>query len=153
MIININNAKVNYSSEKKNYFWRFKSENKYKSGKINSFFNPEIQITNDNWENIISWAAIKLSWLIKLDDFKKIMDSFFKNMSSIIDAVTYVSQNDSSEDLRITYLPQIDKFQIISKNIKIFIIWDEIELFSSFWKKILEKNEKISKIRWLLEYK
>jgi len=48
------------------------------------------------------------------------MDSFFKNMSSIIDAVTYVSQNDSSEDLRITYLPQIDKFQIISKNIKIF---------------------------------
>ena len=81
------------------------------------------------------------------------MDSFFKNMSSIIDAVTYVSQNDSSEDLRITYLPQIDKFQIISKNIKIFIIWDEIELFSSFWKKILEKNEKISKIRWLLEYK
>jgi hypothetical protein len=50
------------------------------------------------------------------------MDSFFKNMSSIIDAVTYVSQNDSSEDLRITYLPQIDKFQIISKNIKIFII-------------------------------
>ena len=153
LIININNAKVNYSSEKKNYFWRFKSEYKYKSGKINSFFNPEIQITNDNWANIISWAAIKLSWLIKLDDFKKIMDSFFKNMSSIIDAVTYVSQNDSSEDLRITYLPQIDKFQIISKNIKIFIIWDEIELFSSFWKKILEKNEKISKIRWLLEYK
>jgi len=153
LIININNAKVNYSSEKKNYFWRFKSEYKYKSGKINSFFNPEIQITNDNWENIISWTSIKLSWLIKLDDFKKIMDSFFKNMSSIIDAVTYVSQNDSSEDLRITYLPQIDKFQIISKNIKIFIIWDEIELFSSFWKKILEKNEKISKIRWLLEYK
>ena len=153
LIININNAKVNYSSEKKNYFWRFKSEYKYKSGKINSFVNPEIQITNDNWENVISWTSIKLSWLIKLDDFKKIMDSFFKNMSSIIDAVTYVSQNDSSEDLRITYLPQIDKFQIISKNIKIFIIWDEIELFSSFWKKILEKNEKISKIRWLLEYK
>ena len=72
-------------------------------------------------------------------------------MEDLLNYINFINQNDSGSEIKIIYFANNNKFQISSDNVKISIIWDKIENFTKFWKKILEKNENMNKITELLK--
>ena len=140
--INILNSVFSYKVWEKQYKWILKSEYKFKSWTVNSFFNPELKI---------EWNTIKISGFVKLENFSEIIKEMFKNMEDLLNYINFINQNDSGSEIKIIYFANNNKFQISSDNVKISIIWDKIENFTNFWKKILEKNENMNKITELLK--
>lgn len=147
-IIKINDVVFNKNTKNRNYKWILNSDYKYKKWSINSFFNPEITLSDLHFE-----VKIKISWFIKLEDFHKNIENLFSNMDEILNISKTILKIDNQNEIKIIYFPSSNKIEISSKNVKLYIVWDKIEEIVSFWKKILVKNEKMNKIEELLNIK
>lgn len=150
-IIKIEKAPFQINTEQKGYVWSITSDYKYKVWKINAFFNPELDVLNEAGKNILLWNNVKISGFIDISKLTDIIKNLLNRLEKISKIVYIIDLKDNGESINIVYFPNSDKFQINSKNIKIFTVWDEIESITSFWKKILEKNEKIDNIEILLK--
>lgn len=152
-IFRIENAELNYNNKEKNisYSWYFNSEYKFKNDwKINSFFNPEIDLYYWKENHALNWSKIRISWFIKVDNFEQVLWNITWNIDKISKLILWISNKEETE-IKIIYFPQNNRFKITTKNTELYIIWDNIESWILFWKKILEKNEKIDNIIKLLE--
>ena len=150
--IKISNADMKVEKGDKTYLWKFSSNYRYKSWKINSFFNPEINVLDESGTDILYWNPIKISGFIELSKFNSVVQKMFANMEDIAKIVKLLLEKDNSgTKINMIYFNWIDEFDISSKNIKIITKWDEIEDIIISWKKILEKNEKLNKIEELLK--
>lgn len=149
-IINVEWAEVNFKTKNINYKWKLNSSYKYKAWKTNSFFNPEIIFSNEQWNDPILWEKLKISGFIDLSKFDSIIIKIWEKIDNISKIVKIIKIRENTE-MNIVYFPNTDKFQISSKNIKVYTNWDEIENVISFWKKILEKNIKMDKIDTLFD--
>ncbi|PZM86606.1 hypothetical protein DLH72_00455 [Candidatus Gracilibacteria bacterium] len=150
-IIKIEKAPFQISTEQKGYMGSITSDYKYKVGKINAFFNPELDVLNEAGKNILLGNNVKISGFIDISKLTDIIKNLLTRLEKISKIVYIIDLKDNGESINIVYFPNSDKFQINSKNIKIFTVGDEIESITSFGKKILEKNEKIDNIEILLK--
>ncbi|MBF0913484.1 hypothetical protein HXK64_00745 [Candidatus Gracilibacteria bacterium] len=150
--IKISNADMKVEKGDKTYLGKFSSNYRYKSGKINSFFNPEINVLDESGTDILYGNPIKISGFIELSKFNSVVQKMFANMEDIAKIVKLLLEKDNSgTKINMIYFNGIDEFDISSKNIKIITKGDEIEDIIISGKKILEKNEKLNKIEELLK--
>ncbi len=147
--IEIDGADFLYNENNIDYRWKIFSN--YRFLPDHSFINPEILFQNENWDDLMFWNRIEMTWVFEVWEIKNEMIKFFEYYNKLNQVITWVNQYFYQNNFEIKYQKNNSSIILKNKDFNIILQENEIKLLSYKWNNYIKETTLINEISNILE--